>query len=154
MGKYKIDFRRLVVFLSIILTRVKINIEYVFTLLNPVRRLHYQFSNHITETDKSLSYNSQYPNMQRLLNDMFDDVDRRIEVRDGDAVPRLLFYPNNERKPVMFGQHIFHPNGSWGHKPFNVIVPEEILTTDIENQIRRILDEYKFAGTNYKIITK
>ena len=154
MGKYHINFRRFVAFLLPIILRTESIIEYIFTLLEPIRRLHFQFSTHIDDTNISLSYNSQYPNLQRLLNDRFDFADRRIEVRDsGDSIPDLVVRPNEELKPLVLGQLIIRPSYMWGYRPFTVIVPAVILT-NIENQIRRILDEYKFAGSKYIIIVK
>ena len=154
MGKYDVNFKKLVNILLPIAVRKNI-IEFIYTLLEPIRRLYYQFVNFIAQIKNKLSYNSQYPNLQRLLNDMFDVDDRRIEIRDNEnSIPETLIFPDEELKPIELGQIIIYPDTMWGTKPFTVIVPAAILTEDLEKQIRRIVDEYKFAGTNYIIITK
>ncbi len=154
MGKYDVNFKKLIK--DILPTAIRKNIiEFIHAPIEPIIRLYFQFTSHRKEVAERLSYNAQYPNLQRRLNERFDREDRRIEVRDnGDNVPDMLIYPNAEQKPIILGQVILRPSSAWGYQPFTVIVPASILTGDTEKQTRRILDEYKFAGTKYKIITK
>jgi hypothetical protein len=85
------------------------------------------------------------------LNDRFDNNLRRIKIRDSaESIDDLLIYPNAELKPIHLGQVVMYPSSQWGQQPFLVILPLEFQNE--EPKIRRILDNYKFLGTKYKII--
>jgi hypothetical protein len=63
----------------------------------------------------------------------------------------LLIYPNEERKPLHLGQIIIYPSSQWGFQPFLVRVPMDLKDEHLAKKIRRLLDIYKFTGTNYII---
>ena len=152
--KYKIIFKQLITELLPIVLRKEIIIEFIHILINPIARLHGKLQQSIEETNRILSYNSQYPNLQRLLNDNFDSQ-RRIEVKDsGDSIDDLLIYPNAEYKPLLLGQILIHQSSKWGQHPFLVIVPHDILTDFVRDSIEKTVNQYKFLGTKFLIITK
>jgi hypothetical protein len=109
----------------------------------------------IEETDRILSYNSQYPNFQRLLNDLYDTTDRKIKVHDGHAAEYfLLAYPNEEQKPIHIGFVVVKPMSEYkSYAGFIIELPVVFESDrDLVKKIRRTVDNYKFAGTNYQII--
>jgi hypothetical protein len=150
MGKYDLNFIQMIK--QVLLVSVRGNlVEFIYVLLKPIRDIHFQFMRAKETTENKLSYNAQYPNFQRLLNDEFDAELRRIQVRDsGGNIEGLLIYPNEERKPLHLGQVLIYPSYMWGYPPFLVTLPDGFQS--VENRVRRILDKYKFAGTKYKIV--
>ncbi|MDR1878292.1 MAG: hypothetical protein LBQ64_01860 [Bacteroidales bacterium] len=152
MGKYDINFKRLITYYLPVSLRGNL-VEFLFVLLKPLRRLHFLFLKHVDDTDEKLSYNSQYPNLQRLLNDQCDPVERGIQVRDnGGNIDWTLIYPNAELKPLVM-PFVIYPASQYGYQPFTVHVPEGVFNAN-ENKLKRLLNQYKFAGTKYKIIVE
>ena len=149
MGKYDLEFPVLIA--QDLPTAVRKNlVEFIYVLIAPIRRVYFQFLENKQKTENKLSYNAQYPNLQRLLNDKIDKDDRRIEVRDsGDNIEGLLIYPNEELKPIHLGQVLIYPSKQWGYKPFLVRVPSGLENQ--ESKIKRLLNNYKFLGTKYNI---
>jgi hypothetical protein len=150
MGKYDLDFVKFIKHLLPVTLRGNL-VELIYVLLKPIRDIYFRFLTQKEDTENKLSYNAQYPNLQRLLNDKIDPILRRIEVRDsGENIDALLIYPNEELKPIHLGQVLIYPSKMWGYNPFTVLVPQEL--DNRENRIKRLLDIYKFSGTKYKIV--
>jgi len=149
MGKYDINFRKQIK--QVLPTIIRKNlVDFIYVLIKPIRDIYFRFLVAKEDNESKLSYNAQYPNLQRLLNDKFDEVLRRIQVKDsGESIDELLIFPNEEQKPLHLGQVIIYPSSRWGYSPFLVLVPEELRSE--ENKIRRYLDNYKFSGTKYTI---
>jgi len=151
MGKYDVNFIKLIKQSLPIALRGNL-VEFIHVLIKPIRDVYFRFLTSKQENENKLSYNSQYPNLQRLLNDKFDDIFRRIKIKDGEgSINELLTFPNEELKPLHLGQVIIYPSSQWGYDPFTVLVPQELENPDRENRIRRLLDNYKFSGTKYKV---
>jgi hypothetical protein len=154
MSKYKIDWLRFVTEYLPYVLRTNI-VAFAYVLLKPIRQIWGGVTTHITETDKILSYNSQYPNFQRLLNDLYDETLRRIKVYDGHAADKFLIaYPNSELKPIHIGFVVVKPMSEYkSYVGFIIKLPATFETdNDMVKKIRRTVDNYKLVGTNYKII--
>ncbi|MDR2410119.1 MAG: hypothetical protein LBE13_18700 [Bacteroidales bacterium] len=157
MKKYIIDWLRFVREYLPNILRTNI-IDLAFVLLKGIRDTWFRFGEHIKETDVILSYNSQYPNFQRLLNDLYDKNDgRRIKVYDGEAGEDfLLAYPNEELKPVHVGFVVVKPMSEYSsYEGFMVELPAVFeADKDLIDKIKRTVEGYKFAGKKYTIIYK
>ncbi|MDR0604590.1 MAG: hypothetical protein LBG80_09840 [Bacteroidales bacterium] len=160
MGKYIIDWLKFVrEYLPSVLRTNFVDLAYV--LLQGIRDTWFRFSEHINETDKVLRYNSQYSNMQRLLNDLYDSNNRHIKVYDGAAENNfLLAYPNEELKTIEIGFEVVYQMSEYmSYEGFIVELPNAFKTNgvvdkDLEDKIKRTVDNYKFASTKYTIIYK
>ena len=149
MGKYDINFTKFIKQSLPVAVRKNL-VELIYVLIAPIREVHFRFLIAKQEHENKLSYNAQYPNLQRLLNDKLDDVLRRIKIKDSAGnINELLIYPNAELKPLHLGQVIIYPSSLWGYRPFLVLVPVEL--SNFENKIKRLLDNYKLLGTKYTI---
>ena len=149
MGKYDLDFVKLIKYVLPVSVRGNL-VEFIYVLIIPIRVVYNRFLDLKNENENKLSYNAQYPNLQRLLNDKIDNILRRIKIKDsGESIDELLIYPNAELKPIHLGQVVIYPSSKWGYKPFTVLVPQSL--DNQENKIKRLLDNYKFSGTKYKI---
>jgi hypothetical protein len=130
-------------------------IDLIYVLLQGVRDTWFRFGEHIKETDKILSYNSQYPNLQRLLNELYDSTDRHIKVYDGAASDSfLLAYPNAELKPIEIGFVVVKSMSKYhDYNGFTVELPAGFEgNNDLINKIKRTVEDYKFASVKYEII--
>jgi len=159
MGKYDVNFLQLIKESLPVSVRGTL-VEWIYVLIKPILVVYNRFKDLKTDNENKLSYNAQYPNLQRLLNDKLDSILRRIKVKDGDeTIDELLVFPNEEIKPIHLGEPeelvLIYPSSRWGYEPFTVLVPELQENGEefkkIENRIKRLLDIYKFLGTQYKI---
>jgi len=104
-----------------------------------------------------LSYNSQYPNLQRLLNDKFDDAERRIKVYDAPNIINSTIAYNSGQfgKSQLRTDFVIHSWREWGYRAFIVDIsgmPSGFISNiDNINQITKLVNIYKFSGTKYKI---
>ncbi|MDD4394873.1 MAG: hypothetical protein PHQ33_03190, partial [Bacteroidales bacterium] len=87
----------------------------------------------------------------RLLNDRFDATDRRIRVYDTHSLPDVVVYPNAEIRPIELPVMIY-PQWLYYCSGFTVEIPLDYANSDIENQIIRTINIYKFTGTYYQIL--
>ena len=121
----------------------------VFT--SPIADLHRRFTVFRGGKLSDLSYNSQYPNLQRLLNDRYDEPDRRIRVYDRSQITPVVVYPDVAVLPLALPVWVY-PERVYYYRGFIVQVPAEFENTDTINQIKKTVNTYKFAGIYYEII--
>jgi hypothetical protein len=106
-----------------------------------------------------LSYNAQYPNLQRLLNDKYDSVERRIRVYDspGTINSCIAFNSGQFGKTQLRTTFPIYSWKSWGYLPFVVDIAQmpSFFKADIDNinQITKLVNIYKFFGTKYNLKT-
>jgi hypothetical protein len=156
MRLYNISFKKLVASLLPFSLRDALT-ELIFAIILPVRTLHTSFKDYRFSKVKALSYNCQYPNFQRLLNDRFDNVEgkRRILVYDSfESIWSTIAYDSGLKgKRQLRTVFAVHSWRTWGYKPFTVSLPCEFEEDKNKiKQIKRIVNMYKFAGTTYQII--
>jgi hypothetical protein len=155
MNKYSLHFTRLIQILLPISLRGKEPLTaWLQVLIYPLRRVYNAFTASRQRHAEELGYNSQYPNLQRLLNDQFDCQIRRIQVVDNaQSIPWRLIYPDAEHHPLMMGTVVIYPAASYGYQPFTVIVPLAVdFEIDNQKRMETLLNRYKFAGTKYIIV--
>ncbi|MDR3047959.1 MAG: hypothetical protein LBU51_10210 [Bacteroidales bacterium] len=102
----------------------------------------------------NLSYNIQYPNIQRLLNDNFDELERRIIVMDSNQslLPTVAYLSGEIGKRQLRVPFAVYSWSMWGYRPFWVIVPFEYSGDENKiNAIKKTVENYKFAGTQYEL---
>ena len=152
MGKYDVNFIKLIKQSLPMAVRGNL-VVFIYVLIAPIRYIYNKFITEKEANENSLSYNSQYPNLQRLLNDRFDYQQRRIKVKDGGGtIPETLISVNEELKPWELGLVPIHHSSRWGVAPFTVLVPNLNEFKEKESRIKRTVDSYKFSGTKYEII--
>lgn len=125
---------------------------FIRTLIYPICRVYWLFMDFRDKQKTALSYNSQYPNLQRLLNDKFDNILRRIKIYDGNFQTPLIIYPTADQIEVITPIMIY-PAYYYSYPPFIVELPS-IFQNDQNkiNQINKIVNIYKFLGTFFTII--
>lgn len=127
-------------------------VKLAYVLLYPLKQLHALFIAYQTQTNNVLSYNSQYPNMQRLLNDKIDPSLRRIKVYDNQNNFPIISYFEIDNVPVITN-FIIYPASHYIQAAFIVSLPPNIYNNNNKkNQIEKLVNQYKFCQTKYLII--
>ena len=104
-------------------------------------------------TRRSLSYNCQIPQIQRLLNDYFDNNLRRIKVYDGTKRTPLIVYRNNENVGLIVPFVILYHASDYIVNPFVIDVSNVSLSDEQINQMEKLINTYKLCGKQYVIKT-
>ena len=102
-----------------------------------------------------LRHNSQVCFYQKVLNDRFDAIQRRIEIVDFDGHDRIYFWSDAARLDVYFGTQYFWPDSTYADSgvDYTVRIPADIATTNSDyQQLVGLINEYKFAGKGYNIL--
>lgn len=106
---------------------------------------------------KKMSYNSQVCYLRKHLNDMYDNLQRRIYIEDAPTIEPLWVYARAEDQPVMIEVRdaespvmIDSRNNIWFGSGFIVYVHSDLNT--FEEQIKASLNYYKLATKTYQII--
>lgn len=139
--------------------------DIIYVLTRPFRIIHHQLIQHISLTNNRLSYNCQYPQLQRLLNDSFDSFNRGIRVKEGlNSISEPVIYRASDYQPKFIGLLKVYPTARWGYMPFIVEIPYTVNMSgdpndnvtilpedDTVKQIRRLVEIYKLSGIKYSI---
>lgn len=149
MALYNIDFQKIIKgLLPIALRSLQVLAE---VLASPFIAIKTRIYSYRLEKLAAMGYNAQHPNLQRLLNDKYDDTDRRIRVYDNTAIVPIVVYPDNEINPVSIPV-VLYPQLRYSYMGFIVEIPQN-LSVDTRQQIIKTVNIYKFTGTYYQIIT-
>lgn len=142
-----------------------ITLKWLNIILKPIARLHIEFLAFRNQALYKVNHNSQICYLQAVLNDSFDNTQRRIIIRNAILREPLWFYEPEENKPVVF----YEPEDN---KPvyfreesefigdgadFLVLVPIELKPTNTQEEnafmikMRGQIDYYKLFVKNYII---
>lgn len=163
---YNINWRKFIIEnLEVDLRRVK-TVKWLEVLFKPIIWLHIEFLAYRTQALYKVNHNSQICYLQAVLNDSFDNIQRRIIIRNAKIKEPLWFYEPEENKPVVFYE-------SEDNKPvyfreewellgdgadFTVLVPIDLKPlTALEEvafliKMKAQLDYYKLFVKNYIIL--
>lgn len=136
------------------------NRKWLELLLAGVQNLYSQFILFVKEYRERLIYTSQVKWLEKLFNDKFDYIERRIHIEDGqfipvnniyliieDQEPRYLYLVSEEEDPwYLYG--LFDQEGV----DFIVYIPVGVLTPQQIDQLIQYLENHKLAGKTYIII--
>ena len=163
---YNINWRKFIIEnLEVDLRRVK-TVKWLEVLFKPIIWLHIEFLAFRTQALYKVNHNSQICYLQAVLNDSFDNIQRRIIIRNATLREPLWFYEPEENKPVVFYE-------SEDNKPvyfreesefigdgadFLVLVPIDLKPTNTQEEnallikMKAQIDYYKLFVKNYIIL--
>jgi hypothetical protein len=163
---YNINWRKFIIEnLEVDLRRVK-TVKWLEVLFKPIIWLHIEFLAFRTQALYKVNHNSQICYLQAVLNDSFDNIQRRIIIRNATLREPLWFYEPEENKPVVF----YEPEDN---KPvyfreesefigdgadFLVLVPIDLKPTNTQEEnallikMKAQIDYYKLFVKNYIIL--
>lgn len=162
---YDIDYRKLVLLLLPTFLRQNKMTAWLFCLVAPINTLYNQFLAEREEDIYKLEHTPQVCSLQKMLNDKLDATERRIRI--GEVIQGEAFYiysvEENNIKYIQNGEIFLngYSGTSANGNEFTVYLPFEIWDrekTEIDLGIYRfyrieaLLDFYKLAGKNYKIV--
>lgn len=152
---YDIDFRKLVFSLLPFSLRGSVG-EFVCVLAGPFKSLHSRFASHTSDPGLMpwlLDYDCGVESMEKMLNDCFDDEDRRIYVEEASETPSRLVYEEAEHSPLMLAT-VISSHYTWQAEPFVIRVPSDIYdVAGKTDAIRHLVDSLKLYGMKYRIET-
>ena len=163
---YNINWSRLVDSLLLVDLRNPFFKTWIRCLVEPIKTIHGEFLEYRTNALYRVRHNSQVAYMEAVLNDKFDDIFRRIRIRNVELKQAVYFYEPNENKEVYFYEpsdnkpvYFYEDDELAGEGvDFVVCVPPSLKpSTEAEEnalliQIRGQVDYYKLYSKNYKII--
>lgn len=152
---FELNIGRLIEMLLPELLRKSRHLAWLNSLLKPLKETHEAFVLYRHEFNKSLRYNGQVIILENLLNNIFDSQDRGIVVKTNPSgVAQVYLFNKNDNQPVYVAKksedqpvYIYQKNENilqvWD---FEVIVPDGILTSEQESQLKSIVNKYKLDG--------
>jgi len=138
------------------------HLDWIKSLLAPLQSLHERFFSKSQETLYIMSITGQVIYLERYLNDLFDNVERRIYIDDGTIIlpPYLYNIVDNEVIWYLYNDaddetpfYIYNQIEYSVQGEFVIHVPSAIpLTSLLISQISAAVDRFKQAGVRYKIV--
>lgn len=157
---FNVDFRKLAVLLTPIFWRKAGFIAFVHSFIEPTKVLNDEFKNFRKKSIYKIVHNGQVMLLEKVLNDTFDNEQRRIYITDSLSVDPLYIYTAPEDRPVYLGSEYLYRFSEFtdGGIDFYVIFPLEmkpVIAFDLlnfENRIKALINYYKLASKRYKIL--
>lgn len=149
---FNVDFEKLMLLLTPTFLRKKVFIAYLYSLVLPITKLHYQWKVKRLSDWYKLEHTGQVCSLRKVLNDNLDPSLRRIWIGEGNSFQRKYIYTRAEKKPVFLGRMFIYQNSEYLNTgaDFNVYVPSEIINTS-KHQIDALIVFYKLASKRYKL---
>lgn len=136
------------------------------TISRPIVTIHTMFLNYRIDALYRLNHNSQVASLEEVLNDKFDNQERRIFITTATILEPIWFYEEASQKPVYFYEDADgHPvyfyeeaTISSATEDFTVHVPAALQTgntiTDqqFELLMKSYIDYYKLYSKSYTIL--
>ena len=163
---YNINWRKFIIEnLEVDLRRVK-TVKWLEVLFKPIIWLHIEFLAFRTQALYKVNHNSQICYLQAVLNDSFDNTQRRIIIRNAILREPLWFYEPEENKPVLFYEEsdnkpvYFREESEFigDGADFLVLVPIDLKPTNTQEEnallikMKAQIDYYELFVKNYIIL--
>lgn len=156
MRLFQIDYKRLVVVLLPTFLRQPRLVAFGTGMTASVLKLYDRFGENRERNLRRLEYNGQVCYLQKLLNDELDrDGGRRIRIADAAGNTWLLAREEANPEQLMATETtlVYNEAAITSHTNiFTVTVPWLAAEVNKTNQLRDFLNEYKLAGSRYKIV--
>ena len=149
---YSVNFAKLI--LEQIYGMGDIAIGYVNALHEPIKNIYDKFMDKRAEDWYRLAHNGQVCSLEKVLNDRFDSINKRITIIDGNTYERLFIYTTVEQQPRYLGKLFIHPANDYADTgvDFIVVAPKDIEQQTNIYEFKALVNLYKLADKRYKII--
>lgn len=120
---------------------------------SPLQVMQNDFEKNRTNNIYKLIHNGQVCYLRKVLNDTFDNTERRIFITDGGDKNVLLIHRDSDQKLVELPV-IVHRDSDYGDSGYDfiVVVPATLnFTQEVELHMKSVINFYKLAGKRYKI---
>lgn len=159
MEWYRINWDRLVVLQLPTILRQSKMVAFLLALIEPLKELYQEFLLFRLDQLYEAEINGQVINLERVLNDIFDPVERRIYISDGETFDPPVFYEEFKNLPVIFNaitdseNPVFFANDKIDERitfNFYVHVPEDVFTDKI--RVKSVVNRYRAYGRIYDVV--
>lgn len=166
MNVFIIDYLRLIEFLSPTFFRKPVIKALLISFITPVIYNYNAFKNYRLFCLYRLSHNGQISYLEDVMNDYFDNTQRRIRIANVEFKDPIYFYEPQENREVFFYEptdnkpvYFYESQDFLGDGvDFVVMVPPSLRPlilaqeTALLTQMKGQLDYYKLYSKNYKIV--
>ncbi|TAE80367.1 MAG: hypothetical protein EAY81_10525 [Bacteroidetes bacterium] len=151
---FNIDFDKLILWLLPTFLRKAKMYAYLQCLCRPVVMLYADFTKNREANLYKMAHNGQVFSLQKVLNDRFDNIQRRIYIGDGLTKERIYIYTTPETKPIFLQTIYLYNSADYGDSGVDFIVWIPLSVTMGNQAIieaKALIDFYKRASKRYKI---
>jgi len=159
MQVYSVNLNKLIIWLLPISLRKSKVVSYLVALIKPIQNLYVNFLYFRNQQLYDAEINGQTIKLERVLNDTFDVVERRIYITDGDYFTPPVFYEEYKNLPVIFYEEgntdnpIYYKVDSIDDRVdfnFYVHVPQDVFFE--KPRITALTNKYKIFGRTFDVI--
>lgn len=150
---FNVDFNKLILQLLPLMFRRPVWYAWMRSLVCPVKEKYTEFIAFRNDKLYQLQHNGQVFSMENVLNDRFDNGQRRIYITDGLTKDRVYLYTRDENKAAFLPKFI-HNRADYADSgvDFIVWVPNAIVvTTEEMYEMRAKIDLYRADSKRYKV---
>lgn len=134
-------------------------LRYIIVLIEPIRSNYIAFQEFRKQQLYDLQINGQVIKLERVLNDMFDNVQRRIYITDGATYQPPIFFEEYKNKSVIFFEELNVENPIF----YDLSILDNIITfnffvhvpSDVwldKTRVRALVNKYKVFGRTFDIL--
>jgi hypothetical protein len=158
---YNINFRKLANLLTPPFLRKQKSIDFLEVLLTPLSIVNRSLRKFRAQAIYKVKHNGQVVYLQAVLNDFYDNYERRIYIDDFPVIESLYIYTAPENKTVFLGEMSIYSDAEVTltvEYDFIVYVPIEYKPNTEQSlnaflvQMRSLINYYKLASKRYNII--
>lgn len=158
MQWYNVIFAKLVVWLIPVSLRKAKHFAFLNSLVTPLQQLHSLFLQFRENQLYDLKITGQVIYLELVLNDIFDPVQRRIYIEDGEIYEPPVFYEEYKNQPVIFNEEASASNPIFWNTEnienrinvnFYVWVPSDVVFDT--SRMKAVVNKYKVFGRTYEI---
>ena len=127
-------------------------IDFLKVLSTPIMKLYNIWYKLRLDNLYKVEHTGQVCYLRKVLNDRFDQSQRRIYIADGTKYKRDYIYTMAEQKPNFLGKIYIHPASDYADTgvDFIVYVPGDLLN-DNNYELKALINFYKEGVKRYKI---
>lgn len=157
---YNIDHYRYTAQTLPIKRRTTKMLQWLMCLIYPIVELHTNFIQYRDRTNYKLEHTAQVFSLEDVLNDSFDNEQRRIYIDDGVYTFPVWFYDRTTNKPVHFEDRPstapvrFYDRSTLAQidVDFTVVLPIPINLPDAEMiRLKALIDFYRLPDKTYTV---
>ncbi len=152
---YQINFDKLVLLLLPTFLRKSKLVAFISVLIAPTKEMYNDFKEQQKKDWYRLNHNGQVFSLRKVLNDHFDNEQRRIDIIDFETYQRTYIYTPVEGKPLYINgeneetKYIYTSAEYINQFDFVVVVPADLQYNLYK--MRALIDEYKLITKKYTI---
>jgi hypothetical protein len=158
--RYDIDYTKVVTERVPQELQVPEHVNWVYRLVSPIVYIYNQLNLFRASLLYKISITPQVCYLEKMLNDRYDSILRRIRVIDGVQKELKYIYVRAELKPIYIYRKsegkppkYFYLKGETSDESFDFLVTVPVAISFNLNEMRSLLNTYKLAGKYYSIQT-